>query len=149
MLETLNLNKYNAGKVKRTIIKRWIRQRSIRGFSDVDVWNLDGFLLKLIPDAIKRLAEISHGWPQSEKFPTFESWEKFLKDLSSDFRRAQSLIYFEDSDESYELLKKCNSGIKSFEEDYVPTIEEKRECGTKLLKDCFNRLSDNITDLWD
>lgn len=118
-------------------------------FSDTDVWNLGGFLLKLIPDAIEHLSEISHGWPQSEEFQTFESWECFLLNLAKDFRTANDLIYFGDSDEGFKLLKECSGGIKSFKEDYLAVTKERRERGVKLLKDCFNRFSDNVEGFWD
>ena len=57
---------------------RWAYQRITRGFSDADCWNLDSYLLEIIPEMVDNLRKNTHGFPVSDRFFTFEDWDKFL-----------------------------------------------------------------------
>lgn len=69
---------------------KWAYQRVTRGFSDWDTWDLDQYFLKLIPAALRHLAKHTHGYPGTERFPTFESWQKYLLDMAELFERAEN-----------------------------------------------------------
>lgn len=60
---------------------KWAYQRITRGFCDYDVWDLDSHLSELLIQTIKQLAKTSHGYPGTEEFPTYESWENYLVDI--------------------------------------------------------------------
>lgn len=66
---------------------KWAYQRATRGFADKDVWNLDTYLTELIADSVEQLADIQHGWPGTDEFPTPESWDEYL-------RKAVSLLRY-------------------------------------------------------
>lgn len=52
-------------------------QRVTRGFADCDTWNLDDYILDLIPEMVEHLKENTHGFPCME-FPSHEAWQNYL-----------------------------------------------------------------------
>ena len=52
-------------------------QRATRGWADRDTWNLDSYLLDILPEMINHLRENTHGFPID--FPTYESWQDYLQ----------------------------------------------------------------------
>lgn len=52
-------------------------QRATRGWADRDTWNLDSYLLDILPEMISHLGENTHGFPID--FPTYESWQDYLQ----------------------------------------------------------------------
>ena len=57
---------------------KWAYQRITKGFCDFDYWDLDTYLIRLMADAIKELADNTHGYPGNEEFPTYEHWKAYL-----------------------------------------------------------------------
>ena len=57
---------------------KWAYQRVTRGFCDYDYWDLDTYLSELLAQSIKMLADKTHGYPGTEEFPTYESWQQYL-----------------------------------------------------------------------
>lgn len=57
-------------------------QRGRRGWADCDTWSLDHYLSRVVGESVHHLAEHSHGWPQSEKFPKYEDWQAHLHALA-------------------------------------------------------------------
>ena len=53
-------------------------QRLNRSWDDTATWSLDHHLTLTLGNQLKHLAETTHGWPQSEKYPEFEDWQKAL-----------------------------------------------------------------------
>ena len=55
-------------------------QRATRGWANRDTYNLCDHLLDIIPEMVEYLAEHTHGFPgEHAGFPTFESWQEFLR----------------------------------------------------------------------
>lgn len=54
-------------------------QRLSRGWDDTATWSLDYHLTLTLGNQLKHLAKTTHGWPQSDKFPKFEDWQKALE----------------------------------------------------------------------
>ncbi len=63
---------YNCKKVK------FFFQRGKRGWADCDVWNVDGYLAKIIPPMLKRLKETTHSYPGYGEGKTPEDWNALL-----------------------------------------------------------------------
>jgi hypothetical protein len=61
-------------------------KRGKRGWADNDVWGLDSYLARVISESLIHLSKTSHGWPAQDKFPTPESWTKYLEELSRAFK---------------------------------------------------------------
>lgn len=57
---------------------KWAYQRITKGFCDYDIWDMDVYLIQLLADGIKQLADTSWGYPCTEEFPTHESWQEYL-----------------------------------------------------------------------
>lgn len=56
-------------------------QRATRGWANRDTWNLDSYLLEILPEMIDYLREHTHGYPGEYcGFPTPESWSTYLKE---------------------------------------------------------------------
>lgn len=53
-------------------------QRLTRSWDDTATWSLDYHLTFTLGNQLKHLAETTHGWPQSDKFPEFKDWQKAL-----------------------------------------------------------------------
>ena len=82
-------------------------QRITRGFSYCDVWDFDTYLAELMAQGLNVLADDGWGYPGDEEFPTKESWEEYLHDVSNLFR-----FYLDDH-------------YNEYEKDWVATWENK------------------------
>lgn len=79
------------------IRNRW--QRSRKGYGFQDLWSFDQYLARLLSEALEEMADIAHGWPASEEFPTFESWTSELRRLAAVFKRYdEELFTFDDQE---------------------------------------------------
>ena len=67
---------------------KWAYQRITKGFCDFDIWDLDNYYLELFYQTIIELANITHGYPGTEEFPTPEAWDKYLREMANNFYRA-------------------------------------------------------------
>ena len=141
-------------------------QRATRGYADRDTWNLDNWLLQVLPAALEHLAEHSHGWPSNDEFPEFEDWQEYLFKIAKDLRECQD-CEGNDKNEYYEdYMKQLDDWDNRWKKDghgnaiYIPErteIDEKyfnrlKELSIeqqKLLEDAFNRLSKILYACWD
>lgn len=55
-------------------------QRAQRGWDHTALWSLDDHLSKTLGAQLIALADIAHGWPQSDEYPTYEDWVAALRD---------------------------------------------------------------------
>lgn len=67
-----------------------------RGWSPRDVWSVDAALCRLLGEMLAQLAAVSHGWPGSAEYPTYDSWTFELNSKSADL-----LAYDPDDAASY------------------------------------------------
>lgn len=54
-------------------------QRVKRGWDETATWSLDTHLGRTLGSQLIALAEVSHGWPQSDEFPEYEDWTAALR----------------------------------------------------------------------
>lgn len=54
-------------------------QRLTRSWDDTATYNLDDHLASTLGAQLLHLADIAHGWPQSEEFPTFADYQDALR----------------------------------------------------------------------
>lgn len=66
---------------------KWAYQRITCGYCDYDVWDLDQYYLNIFYETLNKLADITHGYPGTEEFPTPELWENYLREMAMDFYR--------------------------------------------------------------
>jgi hypothetical protein len=62
-------------------------QRIRRGWDDTSTYDLGGSITAQLADQLEHLAATTHGWPDSEKYPTFESWTAELRHHATQLRR--------------------------------------------------------------
>jgi len=67
------------------------KQRIECGFCDADWWNMDDYLIKLLPAMLRRLANKTIAYPGTEEFPTPESWTEYLESTAELFEHAELL----------------------------------------------------------
>ena len=65
---------------------RDVIHRARYGWTYSDVWNFNSWFLEIIPDMLDYLSEHGYGYPGDEEFPTYESWQKWLKDQAAAIR---------------------------------------------------------------
>lgn len=63
-------------------------QRGTRGWSDRDVWSIDGFMLQILPDMIRQLSYTKHGcpeefWDEHCRGDECHLWREFLVDMAA------------------------------------------------------------------
>lgn len=105
-------------------------QRLTRSWDYTATWSLDNHLTSTLGAQLKHLAETTHGWPQSEKFPTFEDWQKALN------KNGDLLLAYAKKDEV--LFATNHSYSKDKEEQYV-----------KGAQRALRWVADNLPALWD
>ena len=69
---------------------RYAWQRCYRGYADIDLFNMDQYLIKLMPKMLDDLADSSVGFPYSQTlgFSNSEDWKSYLKTIAIHFRNA-------------------------------------------------------------
>lgn len=127
----LNLDELNPRRHDPKKIALWKYQRATRGVCDYDVWNLDGYLLELIPQALRLLAETTHSYPGSPDFPRFEDWQKWLCDTADLADRIDELRNGHNPDMTWEQAKDLDRHID------------------ELKNELFDRLKEQFFHLWD
>lgn len=101
-------------------------QRATRGFSDLDVWNLDETLARIINEATFKLAEEHKGYPDQIKGMTDKKWTAILYQISFGFG-------------SYLEMR---TGIYSPKEMEFKRLARESKKGMELFKEYFHFLSD-------
>lgn len=127
-------------------------QRATKGFCDYDLWDLDSWLLKLLPSALENFVKNNNGYPFD--FKTIEEWNDFLLKMATDFRACQD-PEAEDRNEYYEEY------IKQFEEKdgwhrerteidkkYFTRSRELYEEQQRNLEEVFARLAKWLRAIW-
>ena len=61
---------------------KWAWQRINRGYSDLDIWDLDSWLIRLLPQAIRTLESKLSGHPYDM---TEEEWQAYLLEMAGHF----------------------------------------------------------------
>ena len=85
---------------------KWANQRKKKGFADVDVWSIDYWFLRTVPNMIDELIKIKHGWQpklgykiENKKLVktkdniTYKQETQVLKYLSNGFRKLYSYFH--------------------------------------------------------
>jgi len=72
----------------RNICNAW--QRATKGYCTADAYNMDSYLLAIMPQMLEDLRDDPCGaYPGNEEFPTPESWEQWLTNLANTLRELQ------------------------------------------------------------
>jgi len=146
-------------------------QRATRGYCDTDVWNMDSWMLALLPPMLRELANDPVGaYPGIEPFETPEKWHYWLLKMAVRFvelqddwpetRNEYEDEYLKLADEARVIEKKedgtvcCNFIFK--DEEYAKELREKWYSRIKELRDAqnaatiaaFSELAEHFYLLW-
>jgi hypothetical protein len=137
-------------------------QRATRGWADRDTWNLDNYLLEILPEMIDYLREHTHGYPGD--FPTLESWDNYLKEeIIIPLRNARESQTVQKNEYKEELLSypmefvKKEDGFAALEfaepvelrKKWYEREKEINEWRKKELEKGMRNLSSVFFSLWD
>jgi len=103
-------------------------QRGKRGYSYRDIWNMDSYLSKLLPDMLEHLATTSNSYPIEM---SSKEWTKMLKKWAKDIREASI----------DPPLKVTDKGIEKYKKQV--------DANQKLIKDTFTEIGEHYFNLWD
>ena len=67
---------------------KWVHQRALRGFADVDLYNMDHWMICVLAPMFDRLAKTHCGYPGEESGFTDETWTAYLEEISQHIRNA-------------------------------------------------------------
>ena len=144
---------------------KYARQRVIRGWSDRDTWNLDSYLLEILPEMINYLREHTHGYPgEYNGFPTPESWDNYLKEeiiLPLQNAREEQTTQINEYDEEFHSYSinfvKQENGFVTLEftepeglrKKWFEREKEINEWRQKELERAFAAMAKHFYSLWD
>ena len=95
---------------------KWFFQRGKRGWSDSDLWSLDGYLSSWLPAALKQLKEYKHSYPCNL---TEKKWDKILDQMIEAFKIDDKIGLMEYKEKEYKKLDKIRrKGLELFIEHY-------------------------------
>ena len=156
----------------------WIRElffnirdafrRAIYGWTYRDVWELDYFLLTILPPMLRYMAEHGHGYPGTEPFTTPEKWQTWLRHIADDFAKIGDEDYWEyqrnEYYEEWEALMEyqdhpnltttfdydtSEEHIKEINHLYWERMKELNVERQKLINDTFAEMAEHYFCLWD
>ena len=109
---------------------KYFIQRGKRGYSDRDIWNMDSYLSKLLPDMLEHLANISNSYPIEI---SSKEWTKMLKKWAKDIRKASSKPKYP--------AKFTDKALEKLRKDH----DEKQA----LIENTFTEIGEYYFNLWD
>ena len=111
---------------------------------------MNDWLLEILPDMLRALADRSVGYPGSPPFDTDEKWRDWLTDLARRFEYCQENRVFARNKYAEEYYKPFPSiPVEEVRELYYEENKKLFAERQEILKQAFNELSEHIDELWD
>lgn len=127
---------------------KWAYQRITRGYSDFDCYDLAHFYGEMICETLAHLSNNTHGYPQSEEYPTFESWQEALCAAADDFDLIKNYEF--NGSKTLEYQKEYMRTNTPYNFVYwMQCAEEDDEVRNAAMDRAFGFLKTNWFDLWD
>lgn len=133
---------------------RWLRDlkeafqnlwhRAFYGYAWIDLWNMDTYLLELIPNMLHELGDRSEAYADS-KFPNLEAQRAYLHALEFYFRKACAFYSDMEGAGSLELAPSNDPITERVRSRFVGLNH------ADLTRSCFSELAEAIIHgiLWD
>lgn len=106
---------------------KWAWQRTTRGFSDVDWWNMNDWLSDVLSNMLEVYAEKSVGYPGESRGFTPEQWQSYLLEIVAHLRNCKEDMVDalnQYTDEWYQILVKKRLRSVSDESGSVLFVDE-------------------------
>lgn len=157
---SLNVFEYGHGKFKRV---RWFWknlrcawQRAKYGVCDYDWWNLDSWILRVIPRALRELAKNTRDYPLfGDTYGIYnkEDWQRTLRELADSFDYCHEKLYnHDDENEYFEALveaRKTHTETKEIIEQCNAREAELWKQYTDKLAGTFDKFVKLLPAMWD
>lgn len=139
---------------------KWAYQRVTRGFCDYDYWDLDTYLSELLAQSLKKLADDGNGYPGTEEFPTYESWQEYLykivdllrfslnENMPNEYEEAWMKTW-EDKDNFLESVNNPTPEEKEITDKYLKKERENELLKHKAQDEALDMIKHVYNDLWD
>ena len=145
-------------------------RRARYGWCYMDVWELGYWLLEILPPMLRHMAEHGCGYPGNDEFPTYESWQNWLKKMANDIESVQESNvekqneYEEDFHKSFNMRprEKENEADKfititwnespdhkEISKKYFERMKELTQWREVRMVEIFTELARKIPTLWD
>ena len=131
------------------------------GWTWEDVWNMDDWLLNVLPPMLRHMAKHGMAYPGCEPFETPEKWHDWLNSLADVLESLQEKNWYSQNEYEEDFHRSCPLNYnKNFTWATEPNYKEisklyfarSRELGEerkKLLAETFTELGKNLNFLWD
>ena len=130
-------------------------QRATKGFCDYDLWDLDSWLLQVLPDALDAFVKDNPSYPAWGEMDTFEKWQNFLKNIASDLRDCADIDGNSHNEYYEEYIKKfddpnwnINSPSTELDKKYFARCKEIAEEQQIKMENAFARLAKWLHAIW-
>ena len=128
---------------------KFARQRVKNGYCDMDVWEMDKWLLGILPCMLRQLEVKGVAYPGLEPFETPVKWHNWLREMACKIEELQYDNWEkknEWNEEFYAFGKKVPDNVRV--EWFKRAKELKIERNQKLIE-VFNELATHLDCLWD
>ena len=143
-------------------------RRAVYGWTYRDVWELEYFLLEILPPMLRYMADYGKAYPGVEPFFTPEEWRNWLHHMADSFAKIADEEYWEQQrNEYYEeweaLINYEDNPNLTTTFDYDTSPEHRKEINhlywermkelcaerQKLIEDTFSEMAKHYFCLWD
>lgn len=124
-------------------------ERATKGYCYSDVWNIDLWLLNILPAMFRDMAASGCGYPgPGTEFDTPEKWRDHLLAMADVLESLQFENYWEDANEYKDeyLHSPTRNEVKEL---FFAREQELYEQRQQLLQDTFLTLAYNLDKYWD
>lgn len=121
--------------------------RATKGYCNEDWWNMDGWMLAILPQMLDDLAQNGNAYPGNEEFDTSEKWEKCIKGIAANLR----LCTEDAADKMNEYYEEFHKDIHNEDmcHKYFARMKEINEEQEAIREETFKELGRVSPMLWD
>ena len=112
----------------------WFVQRSIRGYSDRDLWSVNARLLEIIINHLNAFIKVTNGYPAN--YASFDDYIAMIKSIITDLEYCLWVLdekFYNDEEDIDKLVKLHKFHYKELK---------------KVKRRAFRNLSDELEGLW-
>lgn len=138
---------------------KWAWQRTVRGYADIDWYNMDSFLLNILPDMLETLARKGIGHPHDM---SVVGWSDYLWDTAQHLRNADEdqgvevnqyeaafRAYLDSHPDYYRDKNHVDPDVEELRKRWLDRDREIAEWRQKEAETAFKMIGERFFDLWD
>ena len=138
---------------------KWAWQRTVRGYADIDWYNMDSFLLDVLPDMLETLARKGIGHPYDM---SVVGWSDYLWNAAQHLRNADEeqkvevnqyeeafRAYLDSHPDYYRDKNHIDPDVEELRKQWLDRDREIAEWRQKEAETAFKMIGERFFDLWD